>query len=137
MVVVFHGTLYAIARNPQAPHAAAWWIAALTRRLWIGVPIFSVISGYCISATADATRLRAVPTRTYFLRRFRRILPPYWAMLAASAVLMGAVAQTTHLRLGGAGFAQIWAPWDLNLRHWLENVSLTPIRRHESVCAWT
>jgi peptidoglycan/LPS O-acetylase OafA/YrhL len=127
MVVVFHSTLYGITRNQQAPHDATWWIAAFTRRLWMGVPIFFVISGYCISATADATRLRAVPTRTYFLRRFRRIFPPYWAMLAALVVFMGVVAKTTHLQLGGAGFDQIWAPWDLNLRHWLQNVSLTAV----------
>jgi peptidoglycan/LPS O-acetylase OafA/YrhL len=127
MVVVFHSTLYGIARNQQAPHDAVWWIAAFTRRLWMGVPIFFVISGYCISATADATRLRAAPTRTYFLRRFRRIFPPYWAMLAALAVFMGVVAKTTHLPLGGAGFDQIWAPWDLNLSHWLQNVSLTAV----------
>ena len=54
----------------------------------MGVPFFFVISGYAISATADVFRRRDGGSATYFKRRIRRYYPPYWAMLALSAVLM-------------------------------------------------
>ena len=55
--------------------------------MWAGVPIFFVISGYCISATADSARRKGLPARTYFWRRFRRIFPPYWIFLMAAVTV--------------------------------------------------
>ncbi|WP_442772184.1 acyltransferase family protein, partial [Paenirhodobacter enshiensis] len=51
------------------------------RQLYLGVPLFSVTSGYCTSATDDSTRLKGRGCATYFRRRFRRIFPPYWIFL--------------------------------------------------------
>src|SRR5262245_33018994 len=59
---------------------------------WIcanGVPIFFVISGYCISATADATWRKPRPSANYFKRRFRRIYPPYWAVIGTLVICGG------------------------------------------------
>ena len=55
---------------------------------WIGVPVFFVISGYCIAATSDSQRHRGLPTRRFFERRFWRIYPPYWAFLGLMAVVI-------------------------------------------------
>ncbi len=57
----------------------------------LGVPLFFVISGYCISAAADRARRHDHPVRTYFIRRFRRIYPPLWAVIAASILFFVAV----------------------------------------------
>jgi peptidoglycan/LPS O-acetylase OafA/YrhL len=61
----------------------------LAERLWIGVPVFFVVSGYCISAAADSHRRQAArPLRTYFFRRLRRIFPPYWVVLLGTASIV-------------------------------------------------
>src|SRR5579871_1551493 len=75
MVVVFHSSFY------LPPNA-------IIERLWMGVPMFFVISGYCISATADKERRSARGVRSYFWRRFRRIFPPYWIAFLLFAVLV-------------------------------------------------
>jgi len=64
------------------------WAAAIAQRLWAGVPIFFVISGYCITATIDKQRRTGVPIRTYFYRRFRRIFPPFWVTLVTTALVV-------------------------------------------------
>jgi peptidoglycan/LPS O-acetylase OafA/YrhL len=58
---------------------------------WLAVPGFFVISGYCIAATSDSVRRKPRAIRNYFRRRFRRIFPPYWVALFATAVFVGAV----------------------------------------------
>jgi len=63
-------------------------IAWSTSRLWIGVPMFFVISGYCITAAAESARQNGLTTATYFARRFRRIYPPYWICLACVVPLV-------------------------------------------------
>jgi len=93
LVVLHHATLYAPAYRQAengltvAPNPASWFVAATTR-FWIGVPLFFVISGYCISATADSTRRRPRALATYFTRRFRRIYPPYWVLLVLLALFV-------------------------------------------------
>lgn len=52
-----------------------------------GVPIFFVISGYCIAASAFAARRRNEPTTQFLARRFKRIYPTFWASLAFAIAL--------------------------------------------------
>ena len=52
------------------------------------MPVFFVISGYCISATIEVARRRPRPLGTYFGRRFRRIYPPYWCLLFIAVTIM-------------------------------------------------
>jgi peptidoglycan/LPS O-acetylase OafA/YrhL len=54
------------------------------------VPLFFVISGYCICASVDAARQRRTGAGEYFWRRFRRIYPPYWCfvLLTVAAVIL-------------------------------------------------
>lgn len=51
---------------------------------WIGVDIFFALSGYLITTILLGLRNRPTPYRTFYSRRFVRILPPY---LAATAFL--------------------------------------------------
>src|SRR5262249_40945938 len=53
-----------------------------------GVPLFFVLSGFCIHLRAARTRAGAAARprlRDFFLRRFWRIYPPYWIALALFA----------------------------------------------------
>lgn len=119
-VVIFHSTYFAnLDIGPLLGHPSEWVVAA-TRQLWIGVPIFFVISGYCISATADSARQRRHSARQYFLRRFRRIFPPYWAAIALSLVFgltMNAIVQSS-VNWG------IPSPADIRPSQWVGNAFL-------------
>lgn len=81
MLVVFHGSFYAEAAFEL--HDRSTWTAGslairVIRLLWIGVPIFFVISGYCISASIDSLRRKPRAIGSFFARRFHRIYPPLW-----------------------------------------------------------
>ncbi len=100
-------------------------VVAATSVLWLGVPIFFVISGYCIAATADATRRRPRPLGTYFLRRFRRIYPPYWASVVLLLVLTGVIDHCLAQPLWSDSNWGIPRPSELNVWQWLGNLTLT------------
>ncbi len=111
MVVVFHSSFY------LPPNA-------IIERLWMGVPMFFVISGYCIASTADKERRSSRGVRSYFWRRFRRIFPPYWIAFVIFALLVilsefkspGLFADLVH---------PIRNPLDVRNWHLFGNVSLT------------
>jgi peptidoglycan/LPS O-acetylase OafA/YrhL len=88
LVVLFHATYHLhyaqpgpSADDPPHEHAVARLLQPLSY-CWVGVPLFFVISGYCITAAADSARRRPHPAGRFFLRRFRRIYPPLWVFLA-------------------------------------------------------
>jgi len=54
------------------------WYRNTINNGWLGVPVFFVISGYCIIASAHYTK----EVRTFLIKRFFRIFPPYWLSLA-------------------------------------------------------
>ena len=62
-------------------------VVELWRAIWkhghLGVPVFFVISGYCIGQTW----LRTSDAKKFLRRRILRIFPPYWASLALLLVL--------------------------------------------------
>lgn len=85
MLLCHHAAFYADATwRPQDPStwSAGSWSVRLIQWMWIGVPIFFVVSGYCIAGSVDSLRRRPQSLTNYFVRRFRRIYPPLWIMLA-------------------------------------------------------
>jgi peptidoglycan/LPS O-acetylase OafA/YrhL len=119
-VIVFHVTGY-------RPEGSRSWIWLLTERMWLGVPLFFVISGYCITASADRTRLEGRPMVEFFRRRLRRIFPPFWAAFGFTVLMVGmlfALGQGSLLadRDGLRGFLPLdhIATWQ-----WLGTFSLT------------
>ena len=99
----------------------------LVARLWIGVPIFFVISGYCITASVIRTRDTGGTLGDYFKRRVRRIFPPYWTAMLLVAVLSGIsvmVIGTSVLAHMRDGFDAIDAS-SLTSWRWLGTVTLT------------
>jgi peptidoglycan/LPS O-acetylase OafA/YrhL len=130
-VVVYHTTFYSRfwSEGERIPDDCrgdiASWVVAATSLLWIGVPIFFVVSGYCISATADATRRRGHPLWTYFLRRFRRIYPPYWASLLLLLVLTAVIDRYLVPGLWCDEHYGCVRPDSLNAWQWLGNLTLS------------
>ncbi len=53
----------------------------------LAVPMFFVISGYCIAAAARNSIKKDEPAIRFLTRRLRRIFPPYWASIAVVAAL--------------------------------------------------
>lgn len=128
MVVLFHA---AYLTNFELPAADSGTFDAVVGHLlrplahfWVGVPVFFVISGYCIAAAADSARRRPHPAGRFFLRRFRRIYPPLWIFLFGTALL--------HLPLAWFG-TLLGVPLELSPTHpadvsawsWVGLVTLT------------
>jgi peptidoglycan/LPS O-acetylase OafA/YrhL len=129
LVLVNHAVQYELTPQSSAPSLAQLYagMAAVAARLWIGVPIFFVISGYCITAAADSHRRKGVPLSTYFLRRFRRIFPPYWVVLGTTAVIIGV--GDVWLGSGLTRNSGFLRPWWYSPAQWFGSISLTEIWR--------
>jgi peptidoglycan/LPS O-acetylase OafA/YrhL len=77
------------------------------------VMVFFVISGYCITASAQACLRNGVQFGVYMKRRLHRIYPPYFI-----AVVFFAVTRVLRSVLGGQ-------PWHAGALQWLQNLTLT------------
>jgi peptidoglycan/LPS O-acetylase OafA/YrhL len=96
--------------------------------MWVGVPIFFVISGYCIAATADASRRKEHGFGTFLARRFRRIYPPYWVCLVAIAVVASVMDVGLPGCLSRPGL--LYRFWWFSPSQWFGNLTLTELWRH-------
>lgn len=129
-VVVFHATMQ-VAGPVAAPAAEGWWgslgalLLTCTSRLWIGVPAFFVISGYCIIATIDSRRRRGEGLTEYLRRRFWRIYPPYWIALMVSVMIVAAFESTSLHAIFADGIFTVPHLASLSPWQWLGNLSLT------------
>jgi peptidoglycan/LPS O-acetylase OafA/YrhL len=106
------------AQNPASDDSGlARYALELFNFGWVGVPIFFVISGFCIAATADRTRRGKTTMRSYFARRFLRIFPPYWIVVLLCAIIVA--------------LTDIWLrPWWFSPSQWFGNLTLTETWRH-------
>jgi peptidoglycan/LPS O-acetylase OafA/YrhL len=71
---------------------------------WIGVDVFFALSGYLITNILLGLRTRPTPYRTFYSRRFIRILPPY---LVVTLFLLG-VAIVQHWKLLNLAVSQLF-----------------------------
>jgi peptidoglycan/LPS O-acetylase OafA/YrhL len=123
-VVILHSAHYAN-EDGAATDSMGKAILFVISKLGVGVPIFFVISGYCISATCDSARRKACSPGQYFYRRFRRILPPYWIAMLLCAGLAVFLTLVGRPELVGGDYGKIPHPQELSLIQWLGNISLT------------
>ena len=107
-------------------------ITEAAARMWIGVPIFFVISGYCISASADSKRRQRGGVGQYFLRRFRRIYPPCAILLFLTCFLVVLI-DCVLLPRALTGQGAFFRPWWLNSWQWIGNLTLTETWRYHFV----
>ena len=146
-VIIYHATYY----SPEEADALGFdslaaVLIGVCGKLWLGVAMFFVISGYCIAATADSSQRRSEPLRTYFFRRFRRIYPSFWALLGICVVVVASCEGLIAPGLFADDNHRIAAPWHLSAWQWLGNLTLTETWRgnvigdHKSLFmghAWT
>ena len=129
LVVVYHSTIVYLATTTDR---TSWANAAanFTHRFNVGVALFFVISGYCISAAADSARRRNASVGDYFVRRFRRIYPPYWIVVVFSIGLFFLVDyRWSHPLLSTEPWMQ-YRPWWYSPSQWIGNLTLTETWRH-------
>ena len=106
-VVVFHCTNTMVSRES--------WAGALLLHGWTGVFVFFPVSGYCIFAAVS--RRDNARIADFLRRRWRRIVPPYWASIGVTLA-----AAWVAERAGGASTA---AP--LTAAQWLSVATLTQV----------
>lgn len=96
------------------------------RSLNLGVPLFFVISGYCIAASLDAHRVQGKSAWQFLVRRFWRIYPPYWAAVAGFAVIVGGLNWLgwEPIRTGTHSL-HLETPGRLSWDQWLGNLTLS------------
>lgn len=99
----------------------------------LGVPMFFVISGYCIANAAMRSLSNSQPTRHFLKARVRRIYPPYFfaSLLAVLLSLLLTMLMQHHL----VKSSQIA---DLNLFHqdwrfWFGSLTLTQLPLHTAL----
>lgn len=80
----------------------------------LAVMVFFVISGYCITASAESSRRNGDGLWPFMLRRARRIYPPYWL-----AVTFYAATRLVKVSIGGRDDLQ------RPLIEWVRNLTLT------------
>jgi len=80
----------------------------------LAVMVFFVISGYCITASAEACRHQGIGFKAFMRRRIARIFPPY---LLAVAFFVATRIVKDHF---GLQIMQSWTPVQ-----WLQNLTLT------------
>lgn len=101
MLVVYHTTFYTNwgwRLSDPTTWSLGGFIVFLARRMWIGVPIFFVVSGYCIAASTQSGRDKLHSLGTFFWRRFRRIYPPLWAgcLFSTAFILLVSSSKTIY-----------------------------------------
>ncbi|MBS1790792.1 MAG: acyltransferase [Acidobacteria bacterium] len=133
MIVVIHSSYYLLGHPDQLGEGVpAKAVEFFLPYFLLGVPIFFVISGYCITATSLSSARNSRPLKTYFLRRFRRIYPPYWIALALMAALVVGIYQITPELLSDSPHP-VEHPSSLSRIQWLTNLTLTEIFRHHFI----
>ena len=89
LVLVYHSCKYYLENPVYAnPQGLSRGVFMFLDHSWVGVPMFFVISGYCITAACENARVKGFNAWNYVKRRFRRIYPPYWAAMLLSAVFL-------------------------------------------------
>ena len=118
-VVIYHAGSYAVCRQTELS-SIEYVCSKIIQRFDIGVILFFVISGYCISASAEVfRRIKKESVFRFFLRRFQRIYPPYWMALIFTMVV-GSLGAYQSLWME-SDFAN---PSTLSVSQWFGNIAL-------------
>lgn len=133
MLVLYHATFHGDYHFRLGDRSTWSWGGLplfLIRYLWIGVPIFFVISGYCIAASVDSLRKRPFCWKEYCIRRVRRIYPPLWAMCGLAVAFTWTMTRIPTVRAECPQFCDLSA---LSVWQWAGNLLAAEAWRHNLV----
>jgi peptidoglycan/LPS O-acetylase OafA/YrhL len=136
LIIGYHSSLVYVSLAGPPEGAFAVSADALLRAATFGnvrVPLFFVISGYCIAAAAEVVRQRRRSVSQYFIRRFHRIYPVYWAVVLASIAFFVLVDVAWWPRLLSS---EPWSqprPWWYSSWQWVGNLTLTETWREHVI----
>jgi peptidoglycan/LPS O-acetylase OafA/YrhL len=134
LLVLFCHSVYYVRFSHESPaQAVASGVALAAKWGWLGVPLFFIISGYCICASVDAARQRRSGVRDYFWRRFRRIYPPYWCYLVLAIGLIILTEDVLWPGLFTDGNHRFTDPRELSGWQWFGGLTLTETWRYHLV----
>ena len=125
MLMLYHAAFYAEHSWVTGDPTTWTWGGLginLIGRLWMGVPLFFVVSGYCIAASIDSLRRKPQCLTNYFYRRMRRIYPPLWGGLIFVTAFTWIVSTHTPLAKNCLQLPQLST---LSVTDWLGNVTAT------------
>jgi peptidoglycan/LPS O-acetylase OafA/YrhL len=101
-----------------------WIVGSLG--LFLGTPLFFVMSGYCIASCIDSVRRRGASPVLFLARRVWRIFPPYWFALAGFVAVVAGLDALGLERYHRNGVAlALDSPAVLDAWQWFGNLSLT------------
>ena len=129
-VVMVHSCLAYIAnRDPEAIQNPLFSVSVWGQ---LGVVMFFVISGYCISGAAYSCISSGKSCGRYALDRIRRIYPPYLAacIVAIAVSILTSILQHWHLLSPSSSFQSL--PFQ-DIHFWLTNLTLTHLPMGSSV----
>jgi peptidoglycan/LPS O-acetylase OafA/YrhL len=134
LMVVLHHSGFALRWSEALGSTGEAWarrmVVGFVRQMDLGVPLFFVISGYCIAASMDGHRRRGASSWEFLKRRLRRIYPPYWAALLVSVGVTWSLDQSGLNRLHNGEYSlELDSPGKLDRAQWLGNVTLTEMWR--------
>ena len=97
----------------------------------LGVPLFFVISGYVITASAEATLRKKGHSNAFLNRRFLRIFPPFWISILVVIPIPFIIAAVSYLKSGVYDFPE---PRYLALTtaEWFQLITLSKIFMSEN-----
>jgi exopolysaccharide production protein ExoZ len=136
-VVLYHVATETIARHPAVKEFPGVGFMSLG---YLGVPIFFVISGYCIASAGCNTLTRGHGFRSFAIARLRRIMPPYLASVALILLLKGMLTLLIHVNYVDPSHAPQVGLDAGGLLFYFSNLTLTQILFHQlfiSRVAWT
>jgi len=126
LMVVVHHAGYALHWSDAGDSSLRWWIVYVANRLSLGVPLFFVISGYCILASVDGIRRKGGSPWTFLGRRLWRIYPPYWMALLFFITVVACLDAVGGYSLHyGDHAVTLDSPSVLDWPSWLGNITLT------------
>jgi peptidoglycan/LPS O-acetylase OafA/YrhL len=111
---------------------SGYWLAAMG---YLGVPLFFVISGYCLTAAARRAARDGERPSQFLIRRAIRVYPPFWAAVVVAVVIYAGLAATGPPATPYEGY--LHSAWrDLDPAGWSSVLSLGAAFRPTGAMPW-
>jgi peptidoglycan/LPS O-acetylase OafA/YrhL len=104
LVLLFHCFYFAPGPNYHAKdfiHRLYVWVEGVLAIGWTGVDLFFVLSGFLIGGILLDAKESPRYFRTFYVRRFFRIIPPYYAWIALYIVAMACAGRFLRSQVAG------------------------------------